>query len=146
MSNILGRRTETLNLLAASGIITLMGNPMLVADTGWQLSYAAVTGILLARPVIHAYRNKLWQSAMVSIAATTATLPITIATFHRIQPYFLIANVLIIPFSAVVLGLSLLYMAVPAVWTAAPLGWALQGVEALTGWVASLPGATIEIQ
>lgn len=146
VSRILGRHTETFNLLAASAIITLMGNPMLVADTGWQLSYAAVTGILLARPVIHAYRNKLWQSAIVSIAATMATLPITIATFHRIQPYFLIANVLIIPFSAVVLGLSLLYMAVPAAWTAAPLGWALQGVEALTGWVASLPGATIEIQ
>lgn len=146
VSNILGRRTETFNLLAASAIITLMGNPMLVTDTGWQLSYAAVTGILLARPVILAYRSKLWQSAQVSISATLATAPITIATFHRFYPYFLIANVVVIPFSAIILLLSLLYMAVPCESTAWPLEWTLQAVEALTSWVASLPGAVIEIQ
>lgn len=145
-SRILARRTETFNLLAASAIITLMGQPMLVADTGWQLSYAAVAGILLARPVINAYANKLWQSAMVSIAATTATLPVTLLTFHRLQPYFLIANVLIIPFSALILALSLLYMAVPTAWTAWPLEWTLRAVEALTAWVAGLPGAVIETQ
>ena len=146
VSNILGRRTETFNLLAASAIITLMGNPMLVTDTGWQLSYAAVTGILLARPLINAYRNKLWQSAQVSLAATLATTPITLLTFHRLHPYFLISNILIIPFSAVILALALLYMAVPAAWTAWPLEWTLRAVEALTSWVASLPGAVIEIQ
>ena len=146
VSNILGRRTETFNLLAASAIITLMGNPMLVTDTGWQLSYAAVTGILLARPLINAYRNKLWQSAQMSLAATLATTPITLLTFHRLHPYFLISNILIIPFSAVILALALLYMAVPAAWTAWPLEWTLRAVEALTSWVASLPGAVIEIQ
>ena len=146
VSNILGRRTETFNLLAASAIITLFYDPMLVEDTGWQLSYAAVTGILLARPVILAYRSKLWQSALVSTSATLATAPITIATFHRFHPYFLIANVVVIPFSAVILLLSLLYMAVPCECTAWPLEWTLRAVEALTSWVASLPGAVIEIQ
>ena len=145
-SRILGRRTEHFNLLATSAIITLIGNPMLVVDTGWQLSYAAVTGILLARPIINAYRNSLWQNTIVSIAATAATMPITLLTFHRFQPYFLIANVLIIPFSAVLLALALLYMAVPTDCTSVPLGWALQAVESVTEWVSHLPGAVIEIQ
>ena len=143
VSNILGRRTPKLNLLAAAAIIMLIANPMLLFDIGWQLSFSAVAGILLAMPVIMAFRNKLYQAAMVSVAATTATLPVTLTTFHRFQPYFLIANVLIVPLSAFILAFSLLYMALPCGFTAWPVEAMLRATEAVTSWVASLPGAVI---
>lgn len=145
VSNILGRRTPKLNLLAAAAIIMLVVDPMLLFDTGWQLSFSAVAGIVIAKPVITAFRNKLYQAAMVSIAATTATLPVTLTTFHRFQPYFLIANVLIVPLSAFILGFSLLYMALPCTITAWPVEILLRTTEAITSWVASLPGAVIEL-
>ncbi len=145
VSDILGRRTPKLNLLAAAAIIMLVVDPMLLFDTGWQLSFSAVAGIIVAKPVIVAFRNKLYQAAMVSIVATTATLPVTLTTFHRFQPYFLIANVLIVPLSAFILAFSLLYMAIPCSPTAWPVEILLRATEAVTSWVASLPGAVMEL-
>ena len=112
ISDINERNTPKMNLLAAAAILTLIAKPMLLFDWGWQLSYAAVAGILLMRPIINMSRNRLWQAAMVSIGATAATLPITTAAFHTIQPYFLIANIVIVPLSGVILALALCYMAV----------------------------------
>ena len=143
ISDILGRRTPKLNLLAAAAIIMLIVKPMLLFDVGWQLSFSAVAGILLAMPVIMAFRSRLYQAAMVSVAATTATLPVTLTTFHRFQPYFLVANVVVIPLSSLILAFSLLYMALPCGTTAWPVEMMLRATEAVTSWVATLPGAVI---
>lgn len=145
VSTIGERGTPSINILAAAAIITLMANPMLLMDTGWQMSYAAVAGILLARPLIALHRNWVWQAATVSLIATLSTLPVTISTFHTMQPYFLIANVLIVPLAGVVLALSLAYMAVPAAATAWPLEQILHAMEWLTAQVSELPGAVIEV-
>ncbi|MBR6291351.1 MAG: ComEC/Rec2 family competence protein [Bacteroidales bacterium] len=145
VSNILARRTPKLNLWAATAIITLTANPMLLFDIGWQLSYSAVAGILLAQPIIRLYHNWIWQAATVSIAATLATLPVTIAAFHRMQAYFLIANVLIVPLAGAILTMSLIYIALPCAMTAWPLGWTLRGAEWMTERVSALPGAVVEV-
>lgn len=144
VADIAGRRTPKLNLLAAAAIITLLAKPSLLFDVGWQLSYSAVAGILIARPLITACRNRIVQAAAVSTVATVATLPVSLATFHRFYPYFLIANVIIVPLAGVILILSLLYMAMPISLTAQPLELILRGVEALTAWIARLPGAEIQ--
>ncbi|MGX8713636.1 MAG: ComEC/Rec2 family competence protein [bacterium] len=144
VSNMLARRTDSLNLLAAAAIVMLMANPMLLFNTGWQLSFSAVAGILLMRPIIRLQHNFLWQSAMVCIAATLATLPVTLATFHQFQPYFLIANVIIVPAAALILALSLLYLALPCAVTAWPLEWLLKGCDWLTHGISQLPGATVD--
>ena len=144
ISNTLARRTSSLNLLAAAAVIMLAAKPMLLFDVGWQLSFAAVAGILLAQPVIRVFRNWLWQTATVSIAATIASLPIVASTFHRLPLYFLIANVVIVPLAGLLLGLSLLYLIIPCTVTAWPLDLLLQFAEVLTGWVSSLPHAVVE--
>lgn len=143
VSDILGRRTPRFNLLAAAAIIMLIANPMLLFNTGWQLSFSAVAGIMFVTPIIRNYRLRLIPTIGACIAATIATLPITITTFHRFYPYFLIANVVIVPFSAFILGFSLLYMALPCGTTAWPVEMLLRATEAVTSWVASLPGAVI---
>ena len=145
IAHITARRTPTLNLLAAAAIITLIINPLLVYNVGWQLSYSAVAGILLAMPVITAFRNRLWQAISVSTFATLATLPVVATTFHRLPVYFLIANIVIVPLAGVLLTLSLAYMAVPCEVTAWPLYWLTHFCEWLTAWVASLPGAVVEV-
>lgn len=144
VSDITGRRTPRLNLLATAAVITLGLKPTLLFDVGWQLSYSAVAGIIVARPLITAFRNRLWQTAAVSLAATMATTPVTIAVFHRFQPYFLIANIIIVPLAGVLLLLSLLYVAFPASATAWPLDIMLRFAESVTAWVASLPYSVIE--
>lgn len=144
VSHMMGRRTDSLNLLALAAITMLMTDPLLLYDVGWQLSFSAVTGILLARPVIQAFHNPFWQAAVVSLAATLATLPVTLSTFHTFQPYFLIANIIIVPLAALILALSLLYMLLPCPLFASPLWWLLESSDRLTGAISRLPGATIE--
>lgn len=145
VSDIGERDTPKMNLLALTAILTLTARPMLLFDIGWQLSYAAVAGILLAHPLIILSPNRLWQAAMVSLAATVSTLPITTTVFHTIQPYFLIANVLIVPLAGVILALALCHIALPVAATAWPLEMMLKGTEWLTTKVAKLPGAVIEL-
>ena len=145
VAHIFARRTPTLNLLAVAAIVTLVANPLLVYNVGWQLSYSAVAGIALARPVITAFRNRLWQLTAVSTFATLATLPVVATTFHRLPVYFLIANIVIVPLAGVLLFLSLAYMALPCDVTAWPLYWLTRFCEWLTAWVASLPGAVVEV-
>lgn len=144
VSDVLARRTDKLNLLAATAVAMLVVKPMLLFDVGWQLSFSAVGGILLAMPAIEAVRRWWMQAAAASTAAMVATLPVVMATFHRLPIYFLIANVLIVPLAGVLLGLSLLYMALPYGLTAWPLDLLLHATEVLTGWVQDLPGAVVK--
>ena len=143
VSHMMGRRTDNLNLLALATIMMLAADPQLLFDTGWQLSFSAVTGILLARPAIRISHNPFWQAAVVSLAATLATLPVTLTTFYTIQPYFLIANIIIVPLAALILALSLLYMLLPCPLFASPLWWILECSDRLTGAISQLPGATL---
>lgn len=144
VNDMLARRVVPLNLLALAAIVMLVADPLLVYDISWQLSFSAVAGILLAQPAIHALRTPVGQAAAVSVAATLATLPVVVATFHRLPLYFIIANVIVVPIAGVILALSLLYMIVPCVATAWPLDLLLRGTDTLTGWVGSLPGAVAE--
>ena len=138
------RRTPRMNLLAAVAIFTLVFDPMLLFDVGWQLSYAAVAGILLARPVIYASRNRIWQAATVSVAATLATLPVVISTFHRLPVYFLVANIVLVPLSALLLLIAILYVAFPGGLVAWPMGKAAAFTEWVTSRVTALPGAVVD--
>lgn len=143
-SYMMGRRTDSFNLLAAAAIIMLTATPLLLFDVGWQLSFSSVAGILLARPAIRLQHNFLWTSIIVCTSATLATLPVTLATFHQFHPYFLIANVIIIPLAAFLLVLSLLYMFLPCTITAWLAEWMLKGCDWLTDGISRLPGATFE--
>ena len=144
VNDMLARRVVPLNLLALAAIVMLVADPLLVYDISWQLSFSAVAGILLAQPAIRALRTPVGQAAAVSVAATLATLPVVVATFHRLPLYFIIASVIVVPIAGVILALSLLYMIVPCVATAWPLDLLLRGTDTLTGWVGSLPGAVAE--
>lgn len=146
VSHIMGCRTDNLNLLAAVVLIMLSVDPLLLFDLGWQLSFSAVLGILLMRPAISLSHNILWRSAIVSLAATLATLPVCLAHFHQVQPYFLIANIVIVPLAGLLLGLSLLYMALPCVATAFLAFYPLHFCDWLTHSISQLPGIVITFE
>ena len=47
LATLAGRRASRLYALAVAAIVTLALDPRIAADVGWQLSFAAVVGILL---------------------------------------------------------------------------------------------------
>jgi len=109
-------------LLAAA--VTLAANPRVREDPGWQLSFAAVVGILLLAPMIRrpleGLPRPLAEGIAVTFAATLATAPLLGHHFGSVSLSGLPANVL----------------ALPAV---APVMW-VGMVQAAVGQLASVPG------
>jgi competence protein ComEC len=102
-----GRRSSRLYALGLAAVVTLAIDPGIAADVGWQLSFAAVVGILLlAAPLRRALgarlrrgglRGALADGAAVTIAATLATAPLIAFHFETFSTTTLVANVLAMP-------------------------------------------------
>lgn len=152
----LSRESMMYNSLASSAFLLLCFDPFWLWDTGFQLSYSAVLGLLIfLRPIqgLLTIRNKLlgglWNSASVSLAAQILTTPISMYYFHRFPNYFLFSNLLAVPLSSCLLvgGILLcLFSFIPAI--AHVLGHILEkGTACLNGFVqytAHLPGAVTD--
>lgn len=113
----LNRKANIFNMLAASAFVLLLINPLLLAEVGFQLSYIAVLGIvMLYRPIYHLFRIRFkildfaWQISAVSIAATIATLPLSLYYFHQVPVLFFITNLVAIPAATLVIYLGLLVL------------------------------------
>ncbi len=111
----LRRKTNTLNLLFASLFPLLLLRPNLLFEVGFQLSYAAVFSIVVVYPVVQKwYQPKfyidklLWSIIGVSLCAQLGVLPFSLYYFHQFPGLFLLANVVILPFLAILLGVCIL--------------------------------------
>ncbi len=115
-----GRRASRLYALTVAAIVTLAIDPRLAGDIGWQLSFAAVIGILaLATPLRGAFvewlgrgalRAALADGAAMTIAATLATAPLIAFHFEAFSTTTLIANLLALPAVASAMWLGMLTM------------------------------------
>jgi competence protein ComEC len=102
-----GRRASRLYALALAAAVTLAIDPGVAADIGWQLSFAAVLGILLlAAPLRRGITARLgrgsWRGALaeglaVTVAATLATAPLIAFHFETLSTTTLVANILAMP-------------------------------------------------
>lgn len=106
----LGRRTQVYNTLAASAFCLLAYHPWFLWDAGFQLSYAAVLGILLFMKPL--YRliycpnkllNGIWQLNAITLSAQVFTLPLLLYYFHQFPNLFLFTNFIAVPLSGIIL-------------------------------------------
>ncbi len=113
---IRNQKTPVLESVFASYFIILLIEPLFVFDVGFQLSYIAVIGIVVLQPKMMeilptkkpVFLYKIAQLLTVSIAATLATLPLSLYYFHQFPSLFWLSNVVIIPFIGIILGMGLL--------------------------------------
>ncbi len=156
----------TLNAIAASALVMLVAKPLLLFDVGFELSYCAVFGIVLfVRPLeslipLPFEKDNSWKVLLwllrkvrslfcVSVVAQISTAPLIIYYFHQFPIYFLVANMIIIPFAGLILG-SVMMMVAFAWWPWAfavigkVLSFELGLTELVTSSVASWPGAMID--
>ncbi len=104
LAQMQARNPSIFNPLALSAMILVLYDPFIVFSVGFQLSYLALTGILLFQPVIVGWwtpKSKLvdyiWQITSVGLAAQLATFPLSVYYFHVFPTYFMLANVVVIP-------------------------------------------------
>ena len=115
----LNRSPNMYNILSASVIFILAMDPFLILDVSFQLSYLAVTGIIvLYKPIYDLYvtsawlPDKIWSILAVSVAAQIATLPITLYTFHQFPNYFMLTNIFVVPLSSLIIYIGILVLVV----------------------------------
>ena len=104
LGGLIKRRINIYNSLAISAFLLLVIDPYMITQVGFQLSYMAVFGIVwLYNPIYQLIipdnwiLDKIWQISVVSMAATLATLPLSIYYFHQFPNLFLLTNLIAIP-------------------------------------------------
>jgi len=123
-----GRFTNIYNTLAASAMFLLIIDPLVVADLGFQLSYISVLGIVMLQKPIYKlwipgnwFLKQVWSLVAVSLAAQLTTLPVSLFYFHQFPNYFLITNLLVVPFSNIIIYNAILVLVASPVTTVAML-------------------------
>ncbi|WP_206751787.1 ComEC/Rec2 family competence protein [Rubrobacter xylanophilus] len=116
LGTLLGRPVSPLHLAGCMLVIILSYNPLLLYNTGFQLSVAAVLGILLLRRPIEDLLRRLplrlpravTVLVSVSLAAQLATAPVVAASFGEVSLVGVVTNLVAVPLSGPVLVLGLL--------------------------------------
>jgi len=98
------RQTPPLKLLAGCALLFLLGEPLMLFEPSFQLSFAGLFGILVLVPRWLARMPRLPKPytypvvlALTTLAASLATAPLVLLNFHMIAPAGLAANLFAVP-------------------------------------------------
>jgi competence protein ComEC len=155
IGDILGQTKSRFNLLLASSFLLLVFNPNWLYDIGFQLSYAAVFGIMLFIPISkrwffsnNIFVQKGYELIMATTAAQLFTLPICLHYFHQFPLAFMLANLVAIPATSFVLYLEIALLLLAwckpiALLLGKLIAKIIVFVNACITWLASLKDITI---
>ena len=154
IGNMLGRKINVLNAIAFSAWVLLLFDSYLIYDVGFQLSYLAVTGIVLMYPHLrkllyfkNKFLNRLWELIALSISAQISTGALSIFYFHQFPAYFLLSNFLV-PLIPFLIGSGLVSLLPEGIYLDEIGGFVLDNglklMNTLAAIITSLPGAVIE--
>ena len=156
LADITDRYGIMLNSLAASAFLLLCIDPSNLFNVGFQLSYAAVIGIVeLQKPIYRLFYtrfkllDKIWELTSVTLAAQVATAPLSIYYFHQFPSYFWLSNLFMGPVSTVVIiggMVMLLVFFIPYINIAIAglVKWMVFVMNYIVAWVESLPMSIVK--
>lgn len=110
---------DGLTLLAAAGLLMLIGQPLLLFSPSLQLSFAAVIGLFTITPVLMRWWRRIPSPITLPIAATLGaqfmTYPVLAWHFGTIPVLAPLSNLIAVPIAGALLPLGLLTI-VSALW------------------------------
>ena len=144
---LLEREASVLNGLALAAVVILAVRPADLHDPGFQLSFAATAGNVLA-PMP---RGRLAAAVAVSAAAQLAVLPISLAHFNQLSTIGVLANLGVVPLAGLATVLGLVAVAAGLV-SEALAGWLFAAawpilllLRCVVAAAAAVPGAVIHV-
>ncbi len=159
-----GRRAISLRGLALAAMVLMLLEPEQVPGVSLQMSFSAVLALIsgyeVLRPALRALHGSgAWQRrfashlaalALTSALAGTASAPFAAYHFGRIQIYFVVANMVAVPLTALwamPAGLiALLLMPFGLDWLAyVPMGWGAEAILYVARTTAAWPAATLDV-
>lgn len=153
LSSLLEQQTSRWNPLLATAVVILIVNPLALWSVSFQLSFAAVAGIMLFGSSMQqavVSKGRVWQSVsgllIVSLAAQLGTMPLTLHYFGQTSNYFALTNLIVVPMAGILLslGFSTLAMSWCAVgeWLGLATKWCTWLLNQAVQWIESLPYST----
>lgn len=131
-----GRKTDAPTSMGFAMIIMVLGNPYVILDAGFQLSFAAITGVTVVAPqlrkLLRMFKGfikeadekkkqkhkkimslrkviiKLIDALVVGIASFITTTPVIIYYYYQFPPYSILINLIVIPLVSLIVGGSIL--------------------------------------
>ena len=147
LTRLLERPGTAIHSILLAALLILLVEPGFIWDVGFQLSFVAVSAIILAadrlpRPEarLRIWEKEWWlarahQLAIIQLVVTAAITPLTALHFHEAHPIGLIVNFLLIPITSLLVPLSFVASALAAVIPAGAAGLLLPATW-LTGTLA----------
>tara|TARA_Y200000002_G_C22662411_1_gene656388 strand:+ start:285 stop:998 length:714 start_codon:yes stop_codon:yes gene_type:complete len=118
-SNVMHRPGLPMQQLWLSLLFLVLIQPSLVYEVGFQLSYAAVFGILWVMPKFQSLNRSKWvviqkglDLLVLGCVAQLSTLPLSLYYFHQFPALFWISNLAIVPSLGLILGGCLIGLAI----------------------------------
>lgn len=162
---LMGRDPLSLRLIAFAALLILAIVPEALVNPSFQLSFAAVTSLVLLR---HSklgdwlferrpheawpqrFRRYVMALLVTGMVVEVVLLPIALSHFGRAGVYGVVANMVAIPLTSLIimpmLGLFLLASAIGAGDVVAlPLGWSVGQLNSIAHLVSSWPGASVAV-
>lgn len=162
---VVGRRAVSMRGLGLAATIMLLVAPQVVLDVAFQMSMAAVMALVAGYEALQPHILR-WVSGMsgakhtlarhgvmlvlTSLLAGTATLPVVMAHFGVVQPFFVLANLVAVPLMALwIMPLGLVALVAMPLHVDAPFLHLMSGGVRVVLWlahcVAGWPGARIAV-
>ncbi|MGI4801719.1 MAG: ComEC/Rec2 family competence protein [Janthinobacterium lividum] len=161
---VVGRRALSLRGWALAALTLMLFAPQEVVGVSFQMSFAAVLALISGyealRPVLtRLYGHQWWRRTLshvialvlTSLLAGTASAPYGAFHFGHIQLYFIAANVLAVPLTAMwvmplgLLGLALMPFGLEGL-ALTPMGWGVQAILWIGQTVSAWPEATMAVR
>jgi competence protein ComEC len=156
IADMTDKTKSTYNSIAISCFIMCIANPYVIFESGFQLSYLAVLGIVYFQPKFmkpfyncNKFVKPLVECITVTLAAQLGTLPVILYIFKVFPTYFLLANLILVPYTSVVMYIGALVIALS--WQPFLLvisGFALNYSVYLMNWIVKffdqLPNSVID--
>ena len=132
-----GRKKSAISVFWVSVTVQLAFDPGVIREIGFQLSYLAICGMITIYPWLQGFypeadcafakfdpMRRIWNAAALAISCQVFTAPVAWNTFHTFPKYFLLTNLLALPLSTAIMGVSVLTIALSGI------GWCPQFVVA----------------
>ena len=159
LAQYLGRLNYSGNAIVLAAIVMLVINPKLLPyDVGFQLSFAAVLGLVYIYPVFTKLFTKLPELGsikniiLLTLAAQMATLPLLMFHFSRLSLISPFANILVVPlipfitimgFCSIILGFFYWLLGWMFSWFIYPL---LTFIIKVSDYLARIPYGSLELK
>ena len=156
LSGLLEKQISRWNPLFSAAVIILIINPLALWSVSFQLSFAAVAGIMLIGQKMQrsiSLKGRMLQYVgglmLVSVAAQIATMPLTMHYFGQTSNYFALTNLVVIPMAGVLLVLGFGTLAMPwcviGEWLGVATKWCTWLLREVVEWIEGLPFSTTQI-